>query len=90
MASPRIHHGCAEFTLQTSLNACRENRTDVVLMGLADLLQAQELCVRLRLNLKTVNSYMKEGGLSSIFSCIVIATLFTLGTWIQLNLYTVR
>jgi hypothetical protein len=90
MASPRSHLGCAEFTLQASLNTCRENRTGVVLMGLDDLLQAQDLCVRLRLNLKTMNSYMKEGGLSSIFSCIVIATLFTLGTWIQLNLYTVR
>jgi len=61
-----------------------------VLMGLADLLQAQEICVRLRLNLKSMISYMKEGGLSSIFSCIVLATLFTLGTWIQSNLYTVR
>jgi hypothetical protein len=61
-----------------------------VLMGLADLLQAQELRVRLRLNLKSMISYMKEGGLSSIFSCMVIATLFTLGTWIQSNLYTVR
>ena len=61
-----------------------------VLMGLADLLQAQELCVRLRLNLKSMISYMKEGGLSSIFSCIVIATLFTLGIWIQSNLHTVR
>jgi hypothetical protein len=61
-----------------------------VLMGLADLLQAQELCVRLRLNLKSMISYMKEGGLSSIFSCMVIAMLFTLGTWIQSNLYTVR
>jgi hypothetical protein len=61
-----------------------------VLMGLADLLQAQELCVRLRLNLKSMIFYMKEGGLSSIFSYIVIATLFTLGTWIQSNLYTMR
>jgi len=62
-------YGFAALALQTSIHACQGCSAIVPdkLMGWADLLQAQGFCVSVRLILKTMVTYMKEGGLSSIF-----------------------